>query len=104
VKHSCFVGVGILVSAALLAGCKSGTQVPQAKTYEVKGTVVVIDSKKPSVKLDHEDIPGLMKGMVMEFDVAGPKVLDGVNVGDKVVAKLKVEPGSQTITALDKLP
>ena len=78
---------------------------PKEKTYEVKGIVVAVDAKKPSVKLDHQDIPGLMKAMVMEFDVASPKILDGFQAGNKVQGKLKVEEnGKYTITHLEKLP
>jgi Cu/Ag efflux protein CusF len=88
----------------VVIGCRTGSDVPKEKTYEVKGAVVSMDPKKPSVKLDHQDIPGLMKGMVMDFDVAGPKVLEGLKPGDKVQGKLKVETGNYTITHLEKSP
>src|SRR5262245_10962512 len=100
----CSLCVALVIAALALAGCQSGSQTSQAKTYEVKGTVVAIDEKKPAVKLDHQDIPGLMKAMVMEFDVAGPKILEGLKAGDKVAGKLKVESGRHTITALEKVP
>jgi Cu/Ag efflux protein CusF len=93
-----------LILALILIGCRSGSDAPKEKTYEVKGTVVAVDANKPSIKLDHQDIPGLMKAMVMDFDVANPKILDGVKPGDKVAGKLKVDADNQTITALDKLP
>src|SRR5690242_11853732 len=98
------MAAGFLMVAVSLAGCQTGTQTPQPKTYDVKRTVVDTDTKKPSIKLDHEDIPGLMTSMRMEFDVAAPQVLDGVKAGDKVVGKLKVESRHQTITALDRVP
>ena len=71
---------------------------PKEKAYEIKGTVIAVDAKKPSVKLDHQDIPGLMRAMVMEFDVAGPKVLDGLKAGDKVQGTLKEKTATRVIT------
>ena len=45
-----------------------------------------------------------MKGMVMEFDVASPKVLEGLKPGDKVQGKIKVDAGTQIVTHLEKSP
>ena len=92
----------LLLVVVVLIGCRTGSE--PAKTYDVKGSVVSLDPKKPSVKLDHQDIPGLMKGMVMEFDVASPKVLEGLKPGDKVQGKIKVDAGTQIVTHLEKSP
>ena len=96
--------LAVLLVSVTLIGCRSGSGEAKVKTYEIKGTVVAVDEKKPSVKLDHQDIPGLMKAMVMEFDVASPKVLEGIKVGDKVQGNLTAETGKQIITRLEKLP
>ena len=61
-----------------------------------------MDVAKPSVKLDHEDIPGLMKGMQMEFAVENAKVLEGLKAGDQVQSQLKVESGKHIVTHLEK--
>ena len=45
-----------------------------------------------------------MKAMVMDFNVANPKILDGLKAGDKVQGKLKVEAGNHVITHLEKMP
>jgi protein SCO1/2 len=87
----------------LLAGCKTEeAKTPESKQYPIKGKVMSLDAKKPSVKLDHEDIPGLMKGMQMTFDVADAKLLDGLKEGDDVQGQLKVEAGKYIITELKK--
>jgi Cu/Ag efflux protein CusF len=93
-----------LLLVLVAVGCRSGSEMPKEKAYEIKGTVIAVDAKKPSVKLDHQDIPGLMRAMVMEFDVAGPKVLDGLKAGDKVQGTLKEKDGNRVITRLEKLP
>jgi Cu/Ag efflux protein CusF len=54
------------------------------------------------VTLDHDDIPGLMKAMTMEFSVKDAKILDGLEIGDHVEGKLLVESGKYLITELKK--
>jgi Cu/Ag efflux protein CusF len=94
----------LLLVLVIAIGCQSGSESAKVKTYAIKGTVVAVDAKKPSVKLDHQDIPGFMHAMVMEFDAANAKVLEGLKAGDKVQGKLKVENDNPVITVLDKSP
>src|SRR5690242_15876008 len=81
-----------------LSGC--GQKPPEksaAKVYDIKGKIVAIRPDKEGVTLDHQDIPGLMKAMKMEFMVEDARILEGLQVGDQVQGKLKVESGSQII-------
>ena len=50
--------------------------------------------------IDHQDIPGLMKAMEMEFQVKRPEVLEGVQEGSTVQGQLTVEGGDYVITRL----
>src|SRR5438067_1724449 len=84
-----------------LAGCGGGGQQKPAM-YPIKGRVTAVDPGKPSVKLDHEDVPGLMKAMEMTFDVENAGVLEGIRPGDQVQGQLKVAAGKYTITRLEK--
>jgi Cu/Ag efflux protein CusF len=96
-------GFAVLFITLSVAGC--GQKPPEksaAKVYDIKGKIVAIRPDKEGVTLDHEDIPGLMKGMKMEFLVQDARVLEGLQVGDQVQGKLKVESGSQMITELKK--
>ena len=70
--------------------------------YEVNGKVVAVDPDAKTVTLDHEDIPGLMKGMEMEFAVENPAVLKGLAAGDQVQGRLVVKDGDYIITELKK--
>ena len=81
-------------SLLIAAGCRKAPEPAKEKIFDIKGTVVAVDLKKPAVKLDHQDIPGFMKAMEMEFDAASPKVIEGLKAGDKVSGKLKVEAGN----------
>jgi protein SCO1/2 len=99
--------VGLLALAAplVLAGCTGGTgqqKEASGKQYDIKGTVVGVAADKQSVTLDHEEIPGLMMAMKMEYQVDNPKLLEDLKSGDKVQGRLKAESGKYTITQLEK--
>jgi protein SCO1/2 len=96
-----------LLMALLLAaaGCSSGKKDGPGgadKLYEIKGKVVDVDTKKPAVTLDHEDIPGLMKAMEMEFRVESDKLLEGLKPGDQVQGRVKKTESGNLITELKK--
>ena len=82
-----FVLVALLL---LVAGCKNESPKSAATNdYEIKGTVTAVDPNKPAITLDHEDIPGLMKAMKMEFPVASKQILEGIKAGDDVQGRFK---------------
>jgi Cu/Ag efflux protein CusF len=95
--------ITLTVALACLAfgGCKQDES-DKERTYDIKGKVVSVDLPKKSVKLDHEDIPGVMRGMEMSFEVDNAKTLEDLKVGDQVQGKLKVKSGARLITELRK--
>jgi protein SCO1/2 len=101
-KVSRFLALAVLVAA--LAGCTGGPdkQGTTERQYDVKGKVVAVDPKKPAVTLDHEDIPGLMKAMEMEFKVTDARLLEGLRAGDQVQGRLKKTDSGYLITHLEK--
>jgi Cu/Ag efflux protein CusF len=46
--------------------------------------VKIINIKEGWIEIDHEDIPGLMPAMEMEFWVKDKSLLEAVRVGDRV--------------------
>lgn len=101
----------LMLGSLVLAGCTpketapkggDGQKAPVEKQYAIKGKVVDVNLAKPSVRLDHEEIKGLMKGMEMEFDVQDRKVLEGLRPGDQVHGHLKVTDGRSVIVHLEK--
>lgn len=100
--------LAVAVAAVALAGCQnpSGSSASSkpagAKVYEVTGKVVSLDPATKAVTLDHEDIPGFMKAMTMEFPVADAKVLDGMKAGDAVRGTITADGGSYAVTSLEK--
>jgi protein SCO1/2 len=87
-------------------GCKDSgadrSKDPGEKEYDVCGKVVSVDAAKPVVTLDHEDIPGLMKAMEMEFEVKDPKLLEGIKAGDRVQGRLRKGESGYVLTRLEK--
>jgi Cu/Ag efflux protein CusF len=65
------------------------------------GTVRGIDRANATVTLEHGDIPGLMKAMTMTFEVADPKLLDAVEVGNEVDFRVRYADGKYTVTDVD---
>jgi protein SCO1/2 len=93
----------ILAVPLALAGCSGGpAPAPSGADYEIKGKVTALNPDKPAVTLDHEDIPGVMKAMTMEFRVEDAKLLDGLKVGDRVEGRLKKTDSGYLITKLEK--
>ena len=92
----------VILVAVFVAGCGTGTSEKAVKTYPIKGTVTAIDPKKPTVKLDHEDIPGLMQAMEMDFPVKDAEILEGLKIGDRVTGELVKNESGTMITRLEK--
>ena len=95
--------VAVVLVPLALAGCKGSDSASTAgKDYPIKGKVIAVDQSKPSVKLDHEEIPGLMKAMEMDYAVENAKLLEGIKAGDQVQGQVRAESGKYTITRLEK--
>jgi Cu/Ag efflux protein CusF len=54
------------------------------KTYRGQGVVRIINIKEGWIEIDHQEIPGLMPAMEMEFWVKKKSLFRGVRVGDRV--------------------
>jgi Cu(I)/Ag(I) efflux system periplasmic protein CusF len=76
--------------------------IPKNGKYDAKGVVTKINTKLGSVEIDHEDIPGMMPRMIMEFYVQDKKMLDGLAVGDKVDFVLEYKHPTETIAEIKK--
>jgi protein SCO1/2 len=91
------------VFALVLAGChKDGKPDKEPADYPIKGKVVAVNLDKQTVRIDHEDIPGAMQAMTMDFDVEDRKLLKGLKPGDKVEGRVKKDAGKFIITELKK--
>ena len=104
---TCQTHWSVLLGLSLaVAGCQGGggdkPKTAAAQEYQIRGKVVAVDAAKPAVTLDHEDVPGLMKAMQMEFKAEDPKLLEGIKVGDQVQGRLKKGESGYVLTRLEK--
>ena len=76
--------------------------VPKDGDYDGKGVVTKIDLKLGSVELDHEEIKDMMPAMRMEFFVSDKKLLNGLNVGDKVDFVIRYKDPTETIVSIKR--
>ena len=91
----------------LLAGC--GTSVStesntaNQKRYDLRGTVVSVDKLQKRAKIDHEEIPGFMDRMTMEFPIHENWVWDDLVPGVQVRAELVVDSSAKDPYWLEKI-
>lgn len=97
-----WLGLAVLLAPLALAGCTGDDATSAPQEYSIEGVVTALDTSQPSVKLDHEEIPGLMKAMEMDYPVENASVLEGLQPGDQVQGRLQVESGKYLITHLEK--
>lgn len=76
--------------------------IPKDGDYPSKGVVTKIAVETGSIELNHEDIPGVMPPMLMEFFVSDKKMLEGLKVGDKVDFVLRYKHPTETIIEIKK--
>ncbi len=86
-----------IVLAVLVVSFSACAKKPAGKRYELQGRVVAVDSGAHQLTIAHQDIPGLMKGMTMPFEVS-PKeewVFSKIAPGDEIHATLVIGARAQ---------
>lgn len=74
-----------------------------AQAQSVEAEVRKVDKAQGKVTLKHGEIKKLdMPAMTMVFRVRDPKMLDGLNVGDKIRIEADKVDGQYTLTAVVK--
>jgi protein SCO1/2 len=95
-RRRCVALVSILVAGLVFSSCRRDA--PEAATHRhpLQGTVVAVDAPSRTLTIAHEDIPGFMPAMTMEFVVLEKDavLLRHVSPGDRVTATL-VAPDSR---------
>jgi Cu(I)/Ag(I) efflux system protein CusF len=86
------------------AGTPKAQQRSAVKSYSGTGLVRLIDLKGGWLEIDHEEIPGFMAAMQMEWSVRDKSMLKRVRVGDKVNFTVEDNNGSEVITELKRAP
>jgi protein SCO1/2 len=81
-----------LAGGAGVAGCRRQAPPATGARHPVEGTAVSVDAARRSITIAHQDIPGFMPAMTMEFVVLekDAPLLGRVSPGDEVTATLVV--------------
>lgn len=84
----------VLATVVIIAGCKNVQQDPvsgNAKRYPLKGKVISVDPDAKKATIDHEEVPGYMQKMTMDFPIRADWALREMKPGDQVTAELVVD-------------
>ena len=85
----------ILFSVLLFTACQKAEfgkpASADAKRYPIKGEVVAVDKAKKKATIKHEEIPGYMEAMTMDFPIREDWVWEDLNPGANVFAELVVD-------------
>jgi len=95
--------LGFAAAVALAGGCRgSGEDEEPATRYRLEGRVVSVDIEGRTLGVAHEEIPGFMPAMTMEFPVRAKEavLLPNVAPGDEVSATLAVSASRHWIEDL----
>lgn len=78
-----------LVSLLVGFGCR---QQPKNKEFAVRGKVLNKDVAAQQITLDHGDVPGFMPAMTMDYKLPNAPVVEELQPGDRIAAKIVVDP------------
>ena len=89
-------GVMLAVAVACGAGREGGPGV-----YPATGNVIDVDASTGQVVIEHDDIPGLMPAMTMNFDVADHALLERLAPGQRISFQLEFTGRSYRVAAAE---
>jgi protein SCO1/2 len=81
-----------LLPVFLFTACpKSQSESTDAKRYPLKGKVVEVDREKKKATIAHDEIPGYMPAMTMDFPIRAAWVWDDLTKDSEIRAELVVD-------------
>ena len=86
----------------LLLAAAACSRQPEARTYELKGQILVVKPETSELLVKHEDIPGFMPAMTMPYVVKDPGLLKDRAAGDLITATLTVDDTLAHLTRITK--
>lgn len=95
------------IAISLLAACKPPTGATNtsagAERYPLRGKVVSVDKAAKTASIKHEDIPGLMPAMTMDFHIKEDWVWEDLLPGAEIRAELVVDKQAKDPYWLEKI-
>lgn len=77
--------------AVMLAGAGCKRRSANEKRYPIKGKVVAVNKLERTATIAHQDIPGYMPGMTMDFKIKNDADLEMMKPGDSITGTLVVD-------------
>jgi Cu/Ag efflux protein CusF len=77
-------------------------QAAAPQTWTVRGVVRAVLPQANVVVLTHEELPGYMTAMTMGFPVKDPKLVEGLDIGERVRFTVTGVPPDLVITAITR--
>jgi len=81
----------LLALTALMGGASCNRRSTNEKRYPIKGKVIAVNKLDRTATISHEDIPGYMPGMTMDFKIKNNGDLELMKAGDLVTGNLVVD-------------
>lgn len=91
--------IPILIAPFLLLGCSGEDGGPGL--YDARGTVEDVDVERAQVLIDHEDVPGLMPAMTMNFAVPDDQVLSELAAGQVIEFEMRFTGRSYEVESFE---
>lgn len=100
--------LSLLLALLFLLACSEEAPKPLSeqgeKLYTVRGVILSRDPARNSLHLDHDEIPGFMAAMKMDYNVRGAKVGELPADKTRIEAQLHVTPRSYWLTGVKAIP
>ena len=91
--------LALMASLGTMACSRGGGE--EARRYPLEGQVLSVEAETATARVAHEDIPGFMPAMTMNFDVVSEQLLDGIEPGMQVSFQLERSATMLRISALE---
>jgi protein SCO1/2 len=102
--------LAVLAAVLLVFACAKAKREPKPlsepgeKVYMLKGVIIGRDLADNTLRVDHEEIPGYMEAMTMDYPVRGATVSALPSDKTRVEARLHVHDEQVWLTDVRRLP
>lgn len=96
----------LILFSLLFCGCRSAELPANSaalQRYPLKGKVIAVDRASKKATIEHEDVPGFMSAMTMEFPIHEDWVWDDLTPGSEIRAELVVDKQAKEPYWLEKI-
>ena len=84
----------------LLGGALACQQVPEKQVFTARGVVKSVAEPDKSIRIAHEDIPGFMNAMTMDFAVKDRALLANLQIDDEIQFTVEKTPDGIYLTEI----